>query len=142
MWHKNAFIFFQLLDVFGQRSNVSLVFDFMETDLEVSLIKILLGIHYFQVIFMENIIYCQPRWDLIQKSHECVMYMYMYMWEANVSVCSSGLQSITEMYNNFIYAMLFKLKGQININVKKKSKWNCPQIHMLKFSVFNSFRLL
>ena len=25
----------QLLDVFGQKSNVSLVFDFMETDLEV-----------------------------------------------------------------------------------------------------------
>ena len=27
---------FQLLDVFGQKSNVSLVFDFMDTDLEVS----------------------------------------------------------------------------------------------------------
>ena len=26
---------FQLLDVFGQKSNISLVFDFMETDLEV-----------------------------------------------------------------------------------------------------------
>ena len=30
------FLFFQLIDVFGQRSNVSLVFEFMETDLEVS----------------------------------------------------------------------------------------------------------
>ena len=28
----------QLLDVFGQKSNVSLVFDFMETDLEVRLL--------------------------------------------------------------------------------------------------------
>ena len=26
---------FQLLDVFGHKSNISLVFDFMETDLEV-----------------------------------------------------------------------------------------------------------
>ena len=30
------FFLFQLLDVFGHKSNVSLVFDFMETDLEVS----------------------------------------------------------------------------------------------------------
>ena len=33
----NVFRFLlQLLDVFGQKSNVSLVFDFMDTDLEVS----------------------------------------------------------------------------------------------------------
>jgi len=29
------FFFLQLLDAFGHKSNISLVFDFMETDLEV-----------------------------------------------------------------------------------------------------------
>lgn len=29
------FFYYQLLDVFGHKSNISLVFDFMETDLEV-----------------------------------------------------------------------------------------------------------
>lgn len=28
-------LYFQLLDAFGHKSNISLVFDFMETDLEV-----------------------------------------------------------------------------------------------------------
>ena len=30
------FCVFQLLDVYGHKSNISLVFDFMETDLEVN----------------------------------------------------------------------------------------------------------
>lgn len=53
-------VLFQLLDVFGQKSNVSLVFDFMDTDLEVSL---LYSIHvWFAFLNMaspiENVLCC------------------------------------------------------------------------------------
>lgn len=45
----------QLIDAFGHKSNISLVFDFMETDLEVRLLKTF----YFSILrwFMKVLLY-------------------------------------------------------------------------------------
>lgn len=38
--YKYLYVLLQLLDAFGHKSNISLVFDFMETDLEVSFLEV------------------------------------------------------------------------------------------------------
>lgn len=41
----------QLIDAFGHKSNISLVFDFMETDLEVRFLKIFFKFQYLKMVY-------------------------------------------------------------------------------------------
>lgn len=49
-----CYVPFKLLDVFGQKSNVSLVFDFMDTDLEVNTCQYLMTspYHLFTIFYI------------------------------------------------------------------------------------------